>query len=94
MGNLLGDGGSADADLVLAGFVGAGGIDDEVDLAVFHHVDDVGAGLLGKFVNAGAGDAFGGEAGVGAAGRVDLETQIHQIAGNGDGAVLVEIGDG
>ena len=61
---------------------------------VFHHVDDVRAGLLGEFEEAGAGNALGGEAGVGAAGGVDLEAEVHEIAGDGDGAVLVEIGDG
>lgn len=34
VGDLLGDGGGADLDLVLAGLVGGGGVDDEVNAPV------------------------------------------------------------
>ena len=94
MGDFLGDGGGPDADFVLAGFVAAGGVDHKVNLAVFHHVDDVRAGLLGEFEEAGAGNAFRLEPGVGAAGGIELETEVHQIAGDGDRPVFVEIRHG
>ena len=46
-GDFVGDGGAADGDFVLAGGVVAGGVDDEVDLAVFDHVENVGAAAVG-----------------------------------------------
>ena len=82
-----------DFDFVLAGLVATWGVDDKVDIAVFHHVDDVGALLLGEFVEALAGDSFVLEATVGAAGGEDLEAHVGKVLRDGDGAVFVAVVD-
>ena len=93
VGNFLRDGGGADLDFVGAGLVAAWRVDDEVDLAVFHHVDDIRARLFGELEEAVGWNAFGAEAGVRAAGRVNREAKRGEVACDGDGAVLVAIGD-
>lgn len=49
VGDLVLHGSGADLDFVFPGFVAARGVDDEVNVAVLHHVDDVGAILLREF---------------------------------------------
>ena len=92
--NLVLHGAGADGDFVLAGLVAGGGVDDEVDVAVLHHVDDVGALLLGEFVEAVDRDAFGFEALEGAAGGLNFEAKVSEVTGDGDGAVFVAVVDG
>lgn len=87
-------GAGTDFDFVLAGFVATWSVDDEVDVAVFHHVDDVGALLLGEFVKAIDVDTFRLEALEGAAGGVNLEAEFVEFAGDFDGAVFVAVVDG
>ena len=94
VGDFLGDRGGADQDLIGAGLVGRGGVDEEMDFVVLHHVDDVGACLLQDFVNAACGDAGFGELRKGAAGGDELETELMESPGDGDGAVFIEVGDG
>ena len=94
MTDLVLHGTGADFDFVLAGFVAARGVDDEVDVAVFHHVDDIGAFLLGEFVEAVDFDAFDFEAFEGATSGVDLETEVGEVSCDGDGAVFVAVVDG
>ena len=92
MRDLLGDGRGADLHFVLTRLVGGGRVDDELDLAVLHHVDDVRARLLVELEHAVAGNALGQETLVGAAGGEDGETEFRHVAGDIDGAGLVTIG--
>ena len=93
MGNFVADCAGADGDLVCSCFVAAWGVDDEVDLAVLHHVHDVGALLLGELVEAFYGDAFGFEELVGAASRINGEAEVDEFFGDGDGFWLVAVVD-
>lgn len=81
-------------DLVLAGLMAARGVDDEMDVSILHHVDHVGALLLGKFIKSLHGNPFGFETFESAAGSMDLEAKFGEVTSDGDGAILVAIVDG
>ncbi len=92
--DLVGDGAAADGDFVGAGFVAAGGVDDEADVAVFHHVHDVRSLLFGELVDALDGDVVFFEEAVGAAGGVDGEAEFDEVFGDRESSGLVAIVDG
>ncbi len=94
MGDFLRDRGGADQDFIGPGLVGGGSVDDEVDLVVLHDINDVRPRLLRHFVNPLAGNAFCGEAGVGAAGGEDAESQLNELTRHFDRTVLVPVRDG
>src|SRR5438128_2734737 len=79
---------AADAVAVLDRLLAAGGVEDEVDLAVDQLVDDVRA-AFGDLEDEGAGDAVGLEQLGGAAGGDDLEPGLHQPRGEVDHAGFV-----
>ena len=92
--DLVGDGAAADGDFVGAGFVAAGGVDDETDFVVLHHVHDVGTLLLGEFVDALDGDVVLFEEAVGASGGVNGEAEFDEVFGDLHGGGLVAVVDG
>ena len=92
--DLVGDGAAADGDFVGAGFVAAGGVDDETNFVVLHHVHDVGTLLLGEFVDAFDGDTVLFEEAVGASGGVDGEVEFDEVFGDLHGGGLVAVVDG
>src|SRR5690606_33863054 len=58
-----------------------GGIDDQIDLAVFNHVDDMRAPLI-DLIDALALDAFARQYTLGSTRRAQRETQFDEIARN------------
>ena len=62
------------------GVLPRGGVDDEADLAVLDHVEDVGA-ALGELEEVRDGDAGGLDGGGGAGGGVDLEAEGGEVLG-------------
>ena len=74
------EGGGADLDFILAGDGAGRRVDDEGDVAVLEHVEDVGA-TLGELEEAFDGDAGLLERGGSAAGAVDPEAEGLEAAG-------------
>ena len=92
-GDALGDGGAADFYFVLArGFAG-GSVDDEADLAVLDHVEDVrpAFGELEELDDGGAGGLDGGG---GAGGGVDVEAEGGEIPGQEGDVGFLRVLDG
>ena len=86
-------GARANFDLIFAGFVAAWGIDNEMDIAVFHHVDDIRTPVFCKFVETLDFDALIFESLIGATSGVDLETEFSEFSGHRDCSVFVTIVD-
>ena len=84
-------GAGTDFDFVLAGFVAAWGVDDKVDIAVFHHINVVRALFYGEFIVGLNVDAFDLDSLKSAAGGVDLETKFGELAGERDSAFCVAV---
>ena len=86
-------GARADFDLIFAGFVAAWSVDDELDVAVFHHVDDIRALVLCQFVETLDLDTLIIETLIGAASSVDFETQLGEFSGHRNCSFFVTIVD-
>ena len=69
----------ANFNFVLAGFVAAWGVDDKVDITVFHHINVVRALFYGEFIVGLNVDAFDLDSLKSAAGGVDLETEFGDL---------------
>lgn len=67
MTDLVLDGAGANFDFIRSRFVARGSVDDEIEVAVFHHVDDGRALAFAELVEAFDGDALVLEALVGTA---------------------------
>jgi len=86
-------GARADFDLIFAGFVAAWSVDDELDVAVFHHVDDIRALMLCQFVETLDFDALIFKIPVGAASGVDFETELGEFSGHRNCSFFITIVD-
>ena len=86
-------GARADFDLIFAGFVAAWSVDDELDVAVFHHVDDIRALVLGKFVETLDFDALIFKTLVATTSGVDFETELGEFFSHRNCSVFVTIVD-
>ena len=72
-------GAGANFNFVLAGFVAAWGVDDKVDITVFHHINVVRALFYGEFIVGLNVDAFDLDSLKITAGGVDLETEFGDL---------------
>lgn len=83
----------ADFDFIFAGFVAAWSVDDELDITVFHHVDDIRALVLCQFVETLDLDALIIETLIGSASGVDFETEFGEFSGHRNCSFFVTIVD-
>ena len=88
--HLVLEGGAADGGGIGDGLGALGGVDDEAELVVLDQVDDVRPALV-DLVDPRAGDARRPHRRRRALGGVELETQVHQVAGDLDQASLVNL---